>query len=208
MVVAELLRELDAAGVAPDELEVVGHPDRRGREGALFLAQDGDRWLLGCLDRGRRIVASAWPDEDTACSEAYGRLVAPLLPPRRLDPQEQQRSADALAAFTADDFSQPQPVELPAGLLVDRFGALHGRWLFPAGTPYAMRSLPPDLLDPVRPDAGRRVFLVQQPVPVLAGTVAPWFGQPGGGTRLDLVGEDDVWTLLRTEALREVALDS
>ena len=205
MVVEELLRELAAAGVAPDELQIMGRPGPAGREGALFLAEDGDRWLLGCLDLGRMIVSSAWPDEDTACTEAYGRLTAPLLPPRRLDPSEQARAeqvASALEAATPP--GEPRPIELPPGLLVDRFGALHGRWLFPAGTPYAERSLPPSLLDPLRPQAGRHVLVVLEPVAVLAGRVEPWFGQPGGGLRLDLVGADDVWTLVRREALHQV----
>lgn len=207
MVVDELLRDLAAAGVAPDDLQVMDRPGSQGREGALFLAEDGDRWLLGCLDRGRMIVSSAWPDEDTACTEAYGRLTAPLLPPRRLGTGEQLRADELAAGFeAAAPAGAPQSVELPPGLLVDRFGALHGRWLFPAGTPFAQRSLPPNLLDPVRPQVGRRVFLVVEPVEVLAGRVAPWFGQPGGGLRLDLVGEDDVWTQVRRDVLREIIL--
>ena len=207
MVVDELLRDLAAAGVASDELQVMGRPGPDGREGALFLAEDGDRWLLGCLDRGRLIVSSAWPDEDTACTEAYGRLTAPLLPPRRLDPSEEALAQQLEHALEASAPGEPREVDLPAGLLVDRFGALHGRWLFPADTPYAERSLPPDLLDPLRPQAGRRVFVVREPVRVVAGRVAPWFGQPGGGLRLDLQGSDDVWSLVRREALHEVLLD-
>ena len=78
---------------------------------------------------------------------------------------------------------------------MDRFGADHGRSLFAAGTPFAQRLRPPDLLDPTRLEIGLRTFQVQPDVPVVAGVVAPWFGQPSVGVRLDLAA--DVWTLPR-----------
>lgn len=95
---------------------------------------------------------------------------------------------------------------LPAGCLVDRFGGDHGRSLFIAGTPYAERSLPPDLLDATRLDFGLRTFLVEDDLEVVAGPVAPWFGQPGGAVRFDLVGSAAVWALLRSGRLTAVLL--
>lgn len=37
--------------------------------------------------------------------------------------------------------------ELPAGLLIDRFGSEYGSFLAPADSPYAQRALPPSNLD-------------------------------------------------------------
>ena len=91
-----------------------------------------------------------------------------------------------------DGFSgNVQRITLEAGTLIQRIGDLVGRYVAPAGTAPQMLSLPYDKIgQPV-------TFLqVQQSVEVLAGRVAPWFGQMGGGiqylllTSLDqLIGE-------------------
>ena len=103
-------------------------------------------------------------------------------------------------AFTAlqtyyppnDGFSgNVQRITLEAGTLIQRIGDLVGRYVAPAGTAPQMLSWPYDKIgQPV-------TFLqVQQSVEVLAGRVAPWFGQMGCGiqylllTSLDqLIGE-------------------
>ncbi len=204
MDLTELPPALAAAGVPDDEYLLPGSPGGC-REGGLFLAEDGGGWLIGSFDLGRHVVSSSWPDEDTACTELFGRLTLPL--PAATDLGEQYAPAVARTqAFVADLAlgGEPAEVVVPAGLLLDRFGSDHGRWLFAADTPFAQRSLPPDLLDPTRVGLGQRVFLVVRDLVVRAGVVAPWFGQPGGAARLDLVGSDDVWTLARAGVLQRV----
>jgi nicrotizing toxin Mtb-like protein len=71
-----------------------------------------------------------------------------------------------------------EPVVLPAGTLVDRFGAPDGRVFGADGTPFARRSLPPDHLA-----AGYHRYRVERDLPMWRTLSAAWFGQPGGGVR-------------------------
>jgi len=77
----------------------------------------------------------------------------------------------------------PQKSTLATGTLIQRTGNLAGRFAAPAGTPQQMLSLPYDKIG--QPTT---VLQVQQPVEVLSGRVAPWFGQIGGGTQYLLLG--------------------
>ncbi|QFZ23371.1 TNT domain-containing protein [Saccharothrix syringae] len=74
-------------------------------------------------------------------------------------------------------FRDREPVVLPVGTELDRFGTEAGNLVYAAGTMFGNRSLPPDWLN-------RRyhVYRVQKPVPALQGVAVPWFGQVGGGT--------------------------
>ena len=72
-----------------------------------------------------------------------------------------------------------------------------GNYVSPAGSPYQERALPPANQDYNGSDPGQQpyayhVYEVREPVVVVAGPVAPWFGQPGFGTQFELpakVGE-------------------
>lgn len=74
-----------------------------------------------------------------------------------------------------------QKITLEAGTLIQRTGDLVGRYIAPAGTPTQMLSLPYDKIG--QPTT---ILQVQQSVEVLAGRVAPWFGQIGGGIQYQL----------------------
>jgi hypothetical protein len=78
---------------------------------------------------------------------------------------------------------------LPAGRLIDRYGSEYGGFLAPAGLPYTTRSIPPSNLvgDPA---AGCNYYRYQvlRPFDVLAGPIAPWFFQTGGGLQFQLSG--------------------
>jgi RHS repeat-associated protein len=68
---------------------------------------------------------------------------------------------------------------LMPGEQMDRLGGSpYSRFFSPVGTPEAARALPPGT-------AGQplRTFEILKPLEVESGTVAPWFGQPGGGTQ-------------------------
>ncbi|KAJ7134171.1 hypothetical protein C8R46DRAFT_1139744 [Mycena filopes] len=84
-------------------------------------------------------------------------------------------------------------------MLLDRFGRPTGRFLSPADTPYAQRSLPPPSL------ANYHVYRVETDnLTVLTGTIAPWFSQPGQGTQYELPEGESVQSLLDSGVLTEV----
>jgi hypothetical protein len=75
-------------------------------------------------------------------------------------------------------YEESQPEVLEAGAELDRFGTPEGRVLSTAGTPFAERSLPPQAAD-----EGYHRYRVVRDLPVHRTISAPWFGQPGGGSR-------------------------
>jgi hypothetical protein len=80
-------------------------------------------------------------------------------------------------------------LQLFAGQDIDRFGSVFGSFLAPAGVPYSARSIPPQSLDST-PAGGCNYhdYQVTKSFTVDAGPIAPWFGQPGGGTQFQLDG--------------------
>lgn len=93
-------------------------------------------------------------------------------PSKELEPFEFPPNRGFLGA-TRREFLQP-------GQRIDRFGgSSFSRFFSPQGTPASSRALPPGT-------AGQplRTFEVLKPLEVEAGTIAPAFGQPGGGTQL------------------------
>ena len=78
---------------------------------------------------------------------------------------------------------------LERGTLLDRFGSEYGTFMSPAGAPYAQRALPPTNLDAAPGSAypfNYHVYEVLRPFIVLAGPIAPWFGQMGMGVQFQL----------------------
>ncbi len=89
---------------------------------------------------------------------------------------------------------QPQPVHLPEGTIIDRFGPETGRYLAPDLTPFADRALTPEsAFAPYN-----RYEVTGEPLPpdwhIVAGPVEPWYGQtPSPGTvQYMIVGPDGV----------------
>ncbi|GAB1318723.1 hypothetical protein MFIFM68171_08933 [Madurella fahalii] len=95
-------------------------------------------------------------------------------------------------------------VTLPVDTLLDRFGSEFGTFVSPAGAPYAQRALPPsNLVAGQGEDASTynyKVYSVVQELVVLAGPIAPWFGQPGAGVQYMLY--DSVANLIEQGYLR------
>lgn len=75
-----------------------------------------------------------------------------------------------------------EPVVLPEGVVLDRFGTPEGRVFAPGGTPFGHRALPLDQLA-----TGYHRYRVLRPLPVWQSVSAPWFGLSGGGERLRTV---------------------
>lgn len=92
----------------------------------------------------------------------------------------------------------PVQKTLPAGTRVDRYGYEGGRFVSPAGTPYAARALPPG--SDKKPF---NTYVTTRPVSVKAGAAAPWFNQPGGGTQYHL--PDKVRNLVDSGAMRRAS---
>jgi Tuberculosis necrotizing toxin len=65
-----------------------------------------------------------------------------------------------------------------------------GQFVSPAGTLYRNRALPPTNLDTYSASAPFNYYLyqVRKAFSVMAGRIAPWFGQPGGGIQDYLAG--------------------
>ena len=71
-----------------------------------------------------------------------------------------------------------EKISLDVGTIIQRTWDLAGRFTAPADTPNQMLSLPYDKI-------WQAITYLQttQPIQALSGTVAPWFGQIGGGTQ-------------------------
>ncbi|WP_082946994.1 TNT domain-containing protein [Mycolicibacter sinensis] len=77
-------------------------------------------------------------------------------------------------------------------MIVELNGSQRGGWLYADGTPYAQRSLPPNLV--IR-EFSRFELASGGGLPrgwqIESFVVAPWFGQPGGGTAYRLLDQNN-----------------
>ncbi|KAH8651084.1 hypothetical protein BX600DRAFT_441527 [Xylariales sp. PMI_506] len=89
-------------------------------------------------------------------------------------------------------------VTLAAGALIDRFGSEYGAFASPAGAPYMQRALPPSNLDTPQND-----LRLLEPLTVLEGPIAPWFGQPGQGVQYMLLNTN-IMNLINAGVLERV----
>jgi hypothetical protein len=69
---------------------------------------------------------------------------------------------------------------VPKGALIDRFGGDTGTFFSPRGQSFAARALPY-----VCAQMAYTVYRLDQPLDVLSGTAAPWFGEPGGAVQYE-----------------------
>ncbi len=91
----------------------------------------------------------------------------------------------------------PKATTLEPGTRIDRFGPETGQYTSPAGTPLPQRALPPG--SESRP---LHTYEVLKPIEVEGGKIAPWFGQPGGGTQYLMPAS--IRDLIKAGYLREV----
>ncbi|KAL8670853.1 MAG: hypothetical protein Q9168_004632 [Polycauliona sp. 1 TL-2023] len=82
-----------------------------------------------------------------------------------------------------------------------------GAYLGAADAPFDQRALPPNALttDPNFPDYpyNYHIYTVMESFEVVAGPIAPWFGQPGYGTQFFIGGVGDIKKLLEDGYLEE-----
>lgn len=91
--------------------------------------------------------------------------------------------------YVTDGAGEPirEVITVSAGATLDRYGSEFGTFLAPSGAGYAERSIPPSNLVGTPPEpCNYHAYLVVRPFDLYAGTIAPWFGQPGGGTQYQL----------------------
>ena len=159
-------------------------------EGALRLRQDDadGRWVLETVDYGRPFPLATADDEAAAETLLLAYLDRPL-PPATVASENYVASVAAKNAPDIQDLRDRTIegsllIEIPAGVAVDRIGALDGAMLAPYGTSLGERSLPP--IGALPAGSAYHVFLTRRDVLVRVETVQPWFGQPGGGLRFTL----------------------
>ncbi|WP_179951043.1 TNT domain-containing protein [Xylanimonas oleitrophica] len=188
-----LRAELDRRAVAQAAVVLPGDPRPASAldaplEGALHVTWDGPGYALSTVDYGHTTVLARCPSEPVAARRLLQYLDRPLPPRVRLQPHEvddaEGRAAPALFELRHRAAHGPLRVELPAGVLLDRVGALDGTMLFPYGTSLEARALPP-----MNPQAGYHPLRTVVPLAVHVQVAAPWSGQPGGGLRCTLAQE-------------------
>lgn len=186
---AGLAAELAALGLTPLEVVLPGQ-DRSPLplEGALHLTPTEAGFDLTTVDYGHPYLLG----RATTTAEARALVLAyvsrPLPPPGVISQADVDRATVSAAQHYVDLRARVAAdaglvFNLPPLLPLDRIGALDGVQLFPYGTPYEHRSLPPYAL---RPESQLHRLITTQPVRVSAVVVPAWFGQPGGGIRLSL----------------------
>ena len=164
----ELPRVLQATGAAAGAItfDTTPHPDR------WCISRHEGRWWSRCGDRH----APAFSTAGDAVAYALGHLVlAPTLAAAVF------RAEHPVEALPGDPpltlYRNLRKTVLAAGTIVDRLGSATGNVTYLAGTPFPLRSLPPELTQ--QPST---LYQVHRPVEVLMGEAVAWFGQPGGGT--------------------------
>ena len=111
----------------------------------------------------------------TTATGAAGAAAAPIVE------QAAEKASTALRTYYPPNngFSGAiEEITLDVGTVIQRTGDLVGRFTAPAGTPSQLLSLPYDKIG-----QATTYLQVTQPIQALSGTVAPWFGQIGGGTQ-------------------------
>jgi hypothetical protein len=93
------------------------------------------------------------------------------------------------------------PVNLKEGEVLSRFGHPKGTYFAPYGTPFEERGLPPTAIGSKEDGFGHHLYIVLKPLPATASTVAPAFGQKGGGTQI--VTEHSAQWLVENGYLKE-----
>lgn len=176
---------LDEAAI-PAESVILPGDQTSPWEGALRIVDTpAHGWVLDTLDYGRARPLLTRAAVEEVESALYAYLLSPLPTATIIGAGERERLLDWAAPHVLDLLARaenPLVIDAPAGLLVDRIGALDGFLLFPAGASFEARSLPVSALNqPVHE------FVTATTIRFEVQRVAPWFGRPGGGLRFSVI---------------------
>jgi len=176
---------LDEAAI-PTESVVLPGDQTSPWEGALRIVDTpGHGWFLDTLDYGQARALLARTAAEEIESALYAYLLSLLPPATIIGAGERERLLGWTAPHVLDLLTRaenPLVIDAPAGLLLDRIGALDGFLLFPAGTSFEARSLPVSALNQPLHE-----FVTATTIRFEVQRVAPWFGRPGGGLRFSIV---------------------
>lgn len=181
------------ADVSVRSQSAAGEPDEMPDEGRWAVVVSEGEYHIGGMSLGRFRHYDSYEDVVLA-TDVLQRLVqqrGPTEPAGDADLLvERGRSTGAGIVGRTRERGHADAPGLGPGDVLDRVGHESGSQLFALGTPFAMRSQPPDM-------AGGEYhrYRVLDHLPFAReGTAAPWFGQPGGGAMV--VGDRPVrWYL-------------
>ena len=162
-------------------------------EGCWVVVVSEGAFHVGGMTMGRFRHYESYEDPQLAV-DVLQRLVQGRGPTEAApNPQDLARRGQATGEGIIERARQQGHADRPGvgtGDVLDRIGHESGSQLFALGTPFAMRSLPPDMVG-----AEYHRYRVVDTLPdAREGTAVAWFGQPGGGAMV--VGEHPVrWYL-------------
>jgi hypothetical protein len=137
--------------------------------------------LLALLASLGAALGQPAPNQPDAPQTAGLQVATPALPPHfRADLYPQWIDAQGKVSWPPNNGFDAAPYEqtLDPGSRIDRFGSEGGSFFSPKGELFAARALPY-----VCSQMPYTVYVIKQPVVVMAGKAAPWFGEPGGGVQ-------------------------
>ncbi|KAB2341302.1 TNT domain-containing protein [Actinomadura rudentiformis] len=175
---AEVLRRLEQRlgdlAVPPSAYRL-----QEAAEGAWCMVYEESRWSVFALHNGERRQAADFDAAGKAAAYLLGSLL--LVPPAEQHQPPPPSAAESISPLPGEPplslFRDRQEIELPAGTIVDRYGAPTGNVTYALRTPFAERSLPPEWAN-----HPYHSYRLQRTCRVLTGIAVPWFDQPGGGT--------------------------
>lgn len=189
----EVIYALRDADVDPERVGVVLTAQDVGRfnesEKWIITPSEGQRWLVGGVERNQLALYDDYETLGLAANALHHLLTRPVdkVDFGPADTKAAQAAAAALIervrAAWDRDHPGPAPIVLQPGDMIDLFGHESAQGTFVFGTPLDQRSLAPtEIMLPYH------VYRVRNPIDrgVMAGPVAPWFGQPGGGIKIKL----------------------
>lgn len=159
-------------------------------DGALHVEASTSGWALTTVDYGQHWMLGEAPTKKGAEQLLVDYVARPLGAVIKSTAAEldQTMSDDAAHYLEILDraIAAGSPgivIDLPPGIALDRMGALDGINLYPLGTPFEQRSLPP-VIGHTEMDVHE--FTTAGTVRVGVVVTPPWFGRPGGGLRFTI----------------------
>lgn len=152
-------------------------------EGQWTVVVSEGEYHLGGMTMGRFRPYDSYEDVGLA-ADVLQRLVQQSGPTEpATDEDSLVRQGKLTGVGISQRTQQRRDADVPgvgAGDVLDRVGHESGSQLFALGTPFAMRSQPPDMVGAQY----HRYRVVDHLPEAREGTAAAWFGQPGGGAMI------------------------
>ena len=191
---ARLATELEERGLPPQLGVYVGEPTPdapRPPDGPWLIVYHDGRFHVGASARGQFLTYDVRLEGEEAIALVVELLERPApSKPLEYDADECLKrglwTAAKILGRTDDRDGEAGPAVLQPGDLLDAMEPETAHHLYPLGTPFEQRSLPPSFAGgPFFAYEVVRSFDGDHPG-VLEGRVAPWFEQPGGGAQVVL----------------------